>query len=125
MSNLIETQIIKAEEQLRRAMLDSDLNALEELLSPELIFTNHLGQVLGKQDDLASHQSGKFKIKALTPGDRRIQVIGNVAIVNVKVHLIGSYEGNGFDNDLRFTRIWTLSSNNTWQVIAAHSSVVT
>ena len=125
MSNRIEAQIIEAEERLRRAMLDSDVNALEELLSPELIFTNHLGQVLGKQDDLAAHQSGKFKIETLTPCDRRIQVRGNVAIVNVKVHLIGSYEDNSFDNDLRFTRIWNLSSNNTWQVIAAHSSVVT
>lgn len=40
------------------------------------------------------------------------------------IHLIGSYEGTNFDNNLRFTRIWNLSSNNTWQIVAAHSSVV-
>ncbi|MDJ0578373.1 MAG: hypothetical protein QNJ65_24870 [Xenococcaceae cyanobacterium MO_234.B1] len=40
------------------------------------------------------------------------------------MHLIGSYEGTGFDNNLRFTRIWTLSSSNNWQIVAAHSSVV-
>ena len=124
MSNLIEAQILEAEERLRLAMLDSDVNALDEMLAPELVFTNHLGQVLGKQDDLAAHQSGKFKIEVLIPSDRRIQVIGNVAIVTVKVHLIGSYEGNGFNNNLRFTRIWNLSSGGTWQIVAAHSSVV-
>ena len=124
MSNLIEAQIIDAEERLRLAMLNSDVNTLDELLAPELIFTNHLGQVLGKQDDLAAHQSGKFKIETLTPGDRHIQLIGNVAIVTVKVHLIGSYESNSFDNNLRFTRIWNLSSSNIWQIFAAHSSVV-
>ncbi|MDJ0617680.1 MAG: nuclear transport factor 2 family protein [Calothrix sp. MO_192.B10] len=124
MSNPIEAQIIEAEEQLRLAMFDSDVKVLEKLLAPELIFTNHLGQVLGKQDDLAAHQSGKFKIEALTPSDRHIQVLENVAIVTVKVHLIGSYDGSGFDNYLRFTRIWTLSSSNTWQIVAAHSSVV-
>ena len=84
MSNSIEAQIIKAEERLRVAMLDSDVKVLDELLAPELIFTNHLGQVLGKQDDLAAHQSGKFKIKVLIPSDLNIQLIGNVAIVTVR-----------------------------------------
>ncbi|MDJ0798574.1 MAG: nuclear transport factor 2 family protein [Calothrix sp. MO_167.B12] len=124
MSNPIEAQIIEAEEQLRLAMLDSNIKVLDELLAPQLIFTNHLGQVLGKKDDLAAHQSGKFKIEALTSSERHIQLIGNVAIVTVKVHLIGSYDGSSFDNYLRFTRIWTLSSSNTWQIVAAHSSVV-
>ncbi|MEM9508069.1 MAG: nuclear transport factor 2 family protein [Cyanobacteria bacterium J06638_38] len=124
MSNPIETQLIKAEERLRVAMLDSDVKVLDELLAPELIFTNHLGQVLGKQDDLGAHQSGKFKIETLTSSDLHIQLIGNVAIATVKVHLVGSYEGTGFDNNLRFTRIWNLSSGGTWQIVAAHSSVV-
>ncbi len=124
MSNPIEAQIIEAEEQLRLAMLNSDVKVLDQLLAPELVFTNHLGQVLGKQDDLAAHQSGTFHIEALTPSERHIQVLENVAIVTVKVHLIGSYDGAGFDNDLRFTRIWTLSSSNTCQIVAAHSSVV-
>ena len=124
MINPTEAQLIEAEEQLRLAMLNSDVNTLDKLLANELVFTNHLGQVLGKQDDLAAHQSGKFKIEVLIPSDRRIQVIENVAIVTVKVHLVGSYEGTDFDNNLRFTRIWTLSCNNTWHIVAAHSSVV-
>ena len=119
-----EAQLIEAEEQLRLAMLNSDVNTLDKLLADNLVFTNHLGQVLSKQDDLAAHQSEKFKIQTLVPSDRRIQVIGNVAIVTVKVHLVGSYESTAFDNNLRFTRVWHLSSSNTWQIVAAHSSVV-
>lgn len=65
MSGLIKTQILQAEERLRLAMLNSDVNTLNELLAPELIFTNHLGQVLGKQDDLNAHQSGTLKIQVL------------------------------------------------------------
>ncbi len=124
MINPTETQLIEAEEQLRLAMLDSDVNALDELLANELVFTNHLGQVLGKQEDLAAHQSGKFEIKVLTPSERRIQLIENIAIVTVKVHLVGSYEDTDFDNNLRFTRVWHLSSSNTWQIFAAHSSAI-
>ncbi len=41
----IETQITVSEERLRLAMLASDVGALDELISSDLLFTNHLGQV--------------------------------------------------------------------------------
>ena len=124
MSNLIKKQILEAEEQLRLAILNSDVNALNHLLAPELIFTNHLGQVLSKEDDLLAHRSGIVKVNILTPSEQYIQIRGDIAIVSVRMHLVGSYDGITSDNDFRFTRIWTLSSTNTWQVIAAHSSIV-
>jgi ketosteroid isomerase-like protein len=124
MSNLIKTQILEAEERLRLAILSSDVNTLDELLAPELIFTNYLGQVLGKQDDLDAHQSGTLKVEVLIPFEQHIQLIKDVAIVTVRVHLAGSYAGIASDRDFRFTRVWTLSSSGTWQIVVAHSSMV-
>ena len=124
MSNLIKKHILEAEEQLRLAILNSDVNALNQILAPELIFTNHLGQVLSKEDDLLAHRSGIVKVNILTPSEQYIQIRGDIAIVSVRMYLVGSYDGITSDNDFRFTRIWTLSSTNTWQVIAAHSSIV-
>lgn len=57
----IEKEIIEAEENLRTAMLISNLEVLDELLAPDLIFTNHLGQLISKKDDLAGHKTGIFK----------------------------------------------------------------
>ena len=124
MSNSIETQIIKAEERLRLAMLQSDVDALSELLAPELIFTNHLGQVMSKEDDLEAHRSGIAKIDVLTPSEEHIQLINGVAIVSVRVYLAGSYADTPFEGDLRFTRIWATASNERWHIIAAHSSLI-
>ncbi|MDK1044873.1 MAG: nuclear transport factor 2 family protein [Anaerolineales bacterium] len=45
MEDANEAKILKYEERLRKAMLRSDVSALDQLLAPELIFTNHLGQV--------------------------------------------------------------------------------
>ncbi|MEO0455395.1 MAG: nuclear transport factor 2 family protein [Cyanobacteria bacterium P01_A01_bin.114] len=125
MSPPLESQILNAEEQLRLAMLQSDVSALSQLLAPDLIFTNHLGQVLKKQDDLIAHQSGALNIRSLTPSEQRIQFSGEVAIVSVRVHLVGSYAGKPSDSDFRFTRIWSRSSDGAWQVVVAHSSLVT
>ena len=107
----IETQILEAETKLRLAMLNSDLDALDKLLSPTLIFTNYLGQVLGKQDDLDAHKSGIFTIDNLTSLDLQIQTMEKVAIATLKVHLVGSYADASFDSWLRFTRVWHLASN--------------
>jgi len=125
MSDTIEGHIVEAEGRLRQAMLASDVGALDELLATELVFTNHLGQVLGKQDDLGAHRSGLVRISELTPSERTIQVYGDVAVVAVSVHLAGSYAGTPSEADFRFTRVWARSSGGTWQVVAGHASAVT
>jgi len=125
MEDANEAKILKYEERLRKAMLRSDVSALDQLLAPELIFTNHLGQVSTKKDDLESHYSGVLKVEALKPSEEHVLLMGEVAIVSVRVHLIGSYAGIRSDDDFRFTRAWAQSSGDTWRVVAAHSSLVT
>ncbi|MEO1404496.1 MAG: nuclear transport factor 2 family protein [Cyanobacteria bacterium J06635_1] len=124
MDNSIENQILEIEERLRLAMLHSDVSALDKLLAPELIFTNHLGQLLSKQDDLAAHQSGVLKIREIIPSEQHLQVHESFVIVSVRIHLSGSYAGTSSEDDFRFTRVWVLSSENTWQVVAGHSSII-
>jgi ketosteroid isomerase-like protein len=120
----MEMQILAVEDQLRAAMLSSDVNALNELLAAELIFTNHFGALLGKEADLAAHRSGMLKIQKLEPSEQTIRFAGEVAIVSVRTRVEGTYAGNPANGDFRFTRVWALSPSNTWQVIAAHSALV-
>jgi ketosteroid isomerase-like protein len=138
MDKKVEEQIVEAEEKLRQAMLNSDVKALDELLAPELIFTNHLGQWIGKQEDLAGHKSGALKLTSIEPFERHILLKNNVAIVAVKMQLSGTYEGTPAGGNFRFTRVWArarsvhpfeckpegLSPQGTWQIIAGHSSIV-
>lgn len=65
----IEQQIAMVEERLRLAMLASDRAVLDELISPDLIFTNHFGQVFGKQENLGLHQSGILRFQKLEPSE--------------------------------------------------------
>jgi ketosteroid isomerase-like protein len=124
MNKAVETQIINAEERLRLAMLASDVSVLDELLAPEIIITSHLGELLQKQDDLAAHESGLFKINELEPSEQQIQLHGEVAIVSVRMQISGSYNGSPANGDFRFTRVWSVSSSGTWHIIAAHIGMV-
>jgi len=124
MNRTVETQIAGAEERLRTAMLSSDVSVLDELLASELIFTNHLGQLLGKENDLAAYRSGMLKVKELKPFDQHIRLTGDVAIVSVRMQLSGTYDGNLANGDFRFTRVWALSPDKAWHVVAAHAGIV-
>ncbi len=79
---------------------------------------------MGKQDDLAAHESGLIKIHELTPSEQHIQLHGEVAIVSVRMQLSGSYNGSPANGDFRFTRVWAVSPSGTWHIVAAHIGMV-
>jgi hypothetical protein len=124
MSKHSESKIIEIEERLRQAMLNSDVAELDALIAPELLFTSHFGQLFSKQEDLALHQSGKLKFRELTPSDRRIQLNESFSVVSVHMHVLSCYEGIESDMNVRFTRIWSVSSMGSLQVVAGQVSVV-
>jgi ketosteroid isomerase-like protein len=124
MQSPLQVQIVEVEDQLRAAMLSADVPALNELLAPDLIFTNHLGQLLGKSDDLAAYRSGVLKIAGLEPSEQHVRVLGEVAVVSVRMQVSGTYEGSPANGDFRFTRVWARSQQERWQIVAAHSVLI-
>jgi len=124
MSKNVASQIETAEAQLRLAMLSSDVESLDALISPRLIFTTHFGSVISKQEDLEMHRSGALKFQTIEPSQQKMLTIGDIAYVTVRVRLSGIFGGSPFHDDIRFSRVWQLSPNNTWQVIAGQATVV-
>lgn len=124
MQSPLQTQIVEVEEQLRTAMLGSDVVVLDGLLAPDLVFTNHLGQLLGKDDDLAAYRSGALKIARLDPSEQQVRVLGEAAVVSVRMQISGTYRDAPANGDFRFTRVWARSEQQGWQIVAAHSVVI-
>jgi Domain of unknown function (DUF4440) len=116
-------EIIAIEERLRQAMLKSDVAELDALIAPELIFTNHFGQLVTKEQDLAVHRSGVLNFKEITPSEQQIQLCEGFSIVSVKMHIVSSYAGVEIDQYYRFTRIWAQSVPRSLQVVAGHVGV--
>jgi len=119
----LKKEIVEIEESLKLAMISSDIEVLNQLLSKDLVFTNHLGQLLSKSDDLAAHTKGDFKINDLSLSDQIIKPSGNVVIVSAHAKIVGSYKGETTSGNFRFTRVWE-KLDNQWQVLAGHASIV-
>lgn len=115
--------VVELEERLERAMRASDVQALDELLADDLLFTNHQGMVVTKQEDLDVHRSGLLKLDSIVASDRRVRLLGPVAIVAVRVQLAGRYANDSFEGAFRYTRVWALQGAR-WRIVAAHASAV-
>ena len=123
MTETIKIQIVEVEEQLRQAMIASDISTLNALLAPSIVITNHLGQLVERQADIAAHESGLIKIHALNASEQKIQILGEVAIVSVRMQIQGNYNGSPANGDFRFTRVWAVV-NGAWHIVAAHIGAV-
>ena len=122
MNSNLQAQILEVEERLRQAMLHSDVDVLNKLIAPELLFTNHSGQRVTKEEDLDAHRAGLLRLTALTPSEQQIQLHTGFAVVSVLMHLLGSYDNTAIDLSIRYTRIWSFSADGSLQIVAGHAS---
>lgn len=98
--------IAQLEEQLRQAMLSSDVAALDKLIADDLVFTLPNGAIANKQMDSDAHCSGTQKRTEVNFLERQVQIYDKVAIVTVKTELAGTYAGEDITGTYRYTRVW-------------------
>src|SRR3954451_22182356 len=122
MSSRFREQVIEAEKRLRQAQLHSDVEVLDELIAPELLFTTHMGQLASKADHLASHKAGVLRLKEAVPSEEHVQFYEGFAVISVLMHMVGTYDGAPIDQRLRYTRVWAMSPNGSVQLVAGHMS---
>jgi hypothetical protein len=116
--------VIESEDRLRLAQLHSDVATLDALVSPDLLFTGHVGQIVTKADDLAFHRARLLRLEISEALEQHIQLHADFAVVSTLMHLVGTFEGNPIDQQLRYTRVWAFSPNGSLQVVAGHMSEV-
>jgi ketosteroid isomerase-like protein len=113
----IETQIRACEERLYTAMLSSNLDELEALIADDLLFAGPSGDLATKEMDLELHRSGGTQFHELTPKELEIRVWSKqFALASAKIFLRGTFLGQAFAGDYRYTRIWHKGKRG-WQVV--------
>jgi hypothetical protein len=121
MSALEEIQ--EAERDILKAMVNSDVVELDRLISDELVFSAHNGEIFGKQMDLNAHRSGNIKVESVEPSDYHIRIFGETAIVFVLLRIKGYFFGNYSEGLFRFSRVW-LKEGGQWKIVSGQSTLI-
>lgn len=121
MEHTLIQAVIDAEQQLRLAMVCSNIETLHDLLADELIFINHLGHRVSKQEDIELHQSGLLSITSITLSDMQVHAYGDCGLVHVNADITAKYQGAESNGRFAFSRVWLKKGLNV-QVISAQST---
>ena len=105
-------------------MMTSDVPRLDQLLADDLVFTNHLGQLMTKAADLDAHRSGAIAISQLELSDQHLKILGEAVVVTVAAAIAGTFVGEPFSETLRFTRVWQAKTPGHWQVVVGQATAV-
>jgi hypothetical protein len=114
---LNDQKVLAVEEQLRQAMKNSDVAILDQLLHEDLLFVLPSGQVITKQMDLDTHQSGNLIIQEITSSIDTIKHIEENVIVTLTSNLKGQMLEQSFEANFRYLRVWKMF-NGQFKVIA-------
>lgn len=110
--------LLALEQRLRQAMLDSDVETLDVLIDPQLVFVGPDGSVFGKHDDLALHRSGRQRLERIDLLQSSLELHGNdVAVTTALTELAGSIDGQRFAGRFRYLRTWKRQAQE-WRVVA-------
>lgn len=112
-----EQKVLAVEEQLRQAMKSSDVAMLDQLLHEDLLFVLPSGQVVTKQMDLETHQSGNLILQEITSSIDSIKHIEENVIVTLTSNLKGKMLEQSFEANFRYLRVWKMF-NGQFKVIA-------
>jgi ketosteroid isomerase-like protein len=118
-----DPEITALEAELRAAQLAADVDALDRLISDELLFTGPDGKLATKADDLAAYRDGVMRVSSHEPEDLRVRRVGpDVAVASLRARMSGSYAGTPFTGTARYTRVWA-REDGRWRVVGGHVSV--
>ena len=120
----IETQIRAREARLGTAMLASDVAELDALIADDLLFAGPTGELATKAMDLELYRTGGTKFHELRPKELEIRVWSEqFALASAKIFLSGTYLGQAFAGDYRYTRIWRKDQQG-WQIVGGSVTVM-
>ncbi|MGY1631315.1 nuclear transport factor 2 family protein [Geodermatophilus sp. SYSU D01186] len=110
--------VLAAEDRRYRAMVDGDLDALEELLAPEASYAHSSGVRDTKEEYLAKLRSRYYVYRRAEHPVERVEVSGDAAIVVGRMTADVDVDGVPKTIDALALAVWTRAGDGDWRMLA-------
>lgn len=105
---LSKQKILDIENQLLEAMKKSNVEILDQLLHDDLRFVLPSGDVITKQMDLETHQSGNLVLEEIISSIDSITQIDENVVVTLSSKIKGKMSEQHFEGNFRYLRVWKI-----------------
>ena len=112
------------EEQWRVAQLAGDVGTMDKLLSDDYIGISMTGQVNTKAQQLERLRNRGVMLKRLDLGDRKVKLVGTIAIVTSLANVEGTTEGSLMTGTYRYTRVYQYLTGRGWKITSFEATRV-
>lgn len=120
MNTIEKNSIEELENQLLDAMLNANVETLNRLIHPDLLFNSAMWQTITKEMDLESYRSGLMIVNSITASHQQINIIEDTAVVAVTIDINAKYGVQDISGKVRFLRVWK-KIESRYQIIAGSS----
>lgn len=118
-----ERDILKLNNELKEAILNNNAAAAERILADDFTYSNAMGMVENKAQQIAKLKSGRFKFERFESDNAQARVYKDAAIVIGVLMSKGMMDGKSFAAKERYTTVF-VKNNGRWQVVAVQSTAV-
>jgi ketosteroid isomerase-like protein len=118
-----ETEIRQLEIEWGTAYLQRDMAALDRIMAVNYIFTNPLGEVSNKAQNLTAIKSNHVRFESTESDDVQVYIHGDTAVVTARSRFKGSYKGWGIGGRYQYTDVF-VKQNGHWRAVASQVTLV-
>lgn len=115
----LEAKVANLESEFLRALLARDIQALEVLLSPAMIFTSPWGDMVGKKDFLEIAASDEISLEKAEAAEIEIFLHGPAAVAVTYLDMGGVFFGEEVDAEFQSVRAWVPDAEGRWQILTS------
>ena len=117
-------EVVECEAMLREAQLKADVDALDRLISDDLLFAGPDGALATKAQDLDAHRSGVVRFVSHEPRALKIRMVrDDVAVASLEADLAVRVGGAEHKGRFRYTRVWAREGEE-WRVVGGQVSEI-
>jgi ketosteroid isomerase-like protein len=109
-------QVEKLEDAWRAAQLNSDVAAMDQLLSDDYVGITMSGQVVTKMQQLDRIKNRATMLDKYELTDMKVKLMGTTAVVTSLAEVEGTNDGQPIHGTFRSTRVYTRLASGVWKV---------
>ncbi|MBA3388438.1 MAG: nuclear transport factor 2 family protein [Rubrobacter sp.] len=117
-------EVLRAEREWLRAHLQLDVDTLDRLMAPDYFRIDDRGEVLDREEVLASMRSGDRGWDEARSDEHDVRVYGGTAVVAGRWRARGTNASQSFDYAARYVSVWVRRGGG-WKMVSDQSTPIT